>query len=336
MSTGHVVVGPQRHGVVRFAEDLLASLANPGPVVRVAGPADLGQGWAAALRGAGRVHLQYTDALYALRCEEAGDVFAGLVATLRAAGLSPSVTLHDLPQPADGAALHRRRAAVYRQVVAACDQVVVSSGHEAALLAAIDPAPVPVTVIGLPVPAPVLPAAPPPGDGQATVLGFVHPGKGHHDVLAALGALAPEHGMTVLGGAAPGHDDLVDELVATGATTGRAVRVTGFVPEAELAARLHAAGVPVAAHRGVSASGSINTWLTAGRRPLVPEGRHARELQERNPGSVRTYPAGGLATALAEALEHPERTWLDPGTRLHPSPAEVADAHARLWARAVR
>lgn len=326
---GHLVVGPAQHGVVRFAEGVLAALEDPGPVVRATSVAELGPGWTDRLAGCDLVHLQYTDALYAPRCEEAADTLVRLVGRL-----SPpcSVTLHDLPQPGDGAALLVRRAACYRAVVRAAVGVVVSSEHESTLLDAVlredpDLALRPRAVVPLPV-EPHTPTPPERGDGQVTVLGFLHPGKGHDDALDALAALPAGVGLVALGRPAPGHEDLPARLRER--AHGRAVRVTGFVED--LAPHLRSAGVPLAPHRAVSASGSVGTWLSAGRRPLVPAGRYADELLARCPGALWTYDPGGLPAALALALAEPERTWLAPGVVLGPSGVEVGQAYHRAWA----
>lgn len=331
-AAGHVIVGPGEHGVVRFAEQVLAALARPGPVVRAGSVDALPADWFDAVRGCATVHLQYTDALYAPRCEDAAVVFLDLAAKLHEAGQRCTVTLHDLPQPADGIELYRRRTRVYRAVAAAADRVVVSSRHESSLLVELGAVEQHAVVIPLPVDPLDEPREPGPGDAQVTMLGFVHPGKGHREVLAAMRNLPTTHGLVVLGRVGAGHDDLVTQLHATASQDGRTVTITGFLPETELITRLQQAGVPVAAHRNVSASGSINSWLGAGRRPLVPAGRYAAELLGRSPGALWTYAEGELPDALALALAEPERTFLEATPALGPSTAAVAARYAELWA----
>lgn len=331
-AAGHVIVGPGEHGVVRFAEQVLAALPRRGPVVRAGSVATLPADWLDSVRGCATVHLHYTDALYAPRCEDAAVVFLDLAARLHGGGQRCTVTLHDLPQPADGAQLYPRRSRVYRAVAAAADRVVVSSEHEASLLAELGAGPQPALVIPLPVDPLVERPEPGPGDGQVTMLGFVHPGKGHREVLAAMRNLPATHGLVVLGRAGAGHAELVTQLHGAAAEHGRTVTVTGFVPEADLTSRLHQAGVPVAAHRNVSASGSINSWLGAGRRPLVPAGRYSAELARRSPGALWTYADGELPAALALALAEPDRTFLNATPALGPSTAAVATRYAELWA----
>jgi histidinol-phosphate/aromatic aminotransferase/cobyric acid decarboxylase-like protein len=98
---------------------------------------------------------------------------------------------------------------------------------------------------------------------------------------------------------------------------------------------LRAITVPIAPHRHVSASGSLNSWLTAGRRPLAPVNRYTEELLRRNPESLALYPDTevGLRTAIARALDEPHLTWLPESTVLTPSPDEAAGQYARVLAQ---
>ncbi|MEO7746382.1 MAG: hypothetical protein ABIV05_09175, partial [Actinomycetota bacterium] len=185
------------------------------------------------------------------------------------------------------------------------------------------------------VPLPIDAEPPASGDRPARtpdvgLLGFVYPGKGHLEVLEALDTLPPDVGVLVLGRASDGHEDLLDELADRAREVGRRWCVTGYLPDAELAHRLRAVAVPVAAHRHLSASGSIGTWLAAGRRPLVPRGRYVDELARRLPGALTVY--DDLPAALRRAVADPASTWLAPGTPIGPSTAEVARRYAEVLA----
>ncbi len=296
MRVEHLLVGPAEHGVVRYARELAE--ADGGP--RADG--DL-------------VHVHFTDRLFGPTAEAAELAF---VARAVALGRPVVVTLHDVP-PQDGSVLQRRRAAAYAAVVGAAAAVVVNSVHEADRLQAfadVAPAVVPLPVQPLP-PGPV-----PPPDGQVVVLGFLYPGKGHDEALRALPAGV---GLTALGKPSDGHEDLVDSLGELGPLT-----VTGYVPEEELPARLRGASVPLAPHRHVSASGSIGSWLAAGRRPLVPDVAYTREVEARCPGALWLYDE--LAPQLARALAEPALTWLAPGTPVGPSMPETVAAYRAVWA----
>lgn len=327
----HVVVGPERHGVTRHALDLLA---QPGlaehdvaRIEQVDGVEDARRRLA-DLGDAALVHLHLTDHLLAPTAPECADVVVEL-----AERRPVSLTLHDLPQVADGPGRYERRRDAYARMAAASRGVVVASRHEADLLRAACeatalPCP-PVEVV--PLPMIIGPLTRPVGDTGArrdlVVFGYVYPGKGHLDALAALADLPDDVGFTALGQVSPGHDALVGELQRRAAELGRRLDVTGYVSEDELPTRLAAAAVPVAPHRHISASGSINSWLAVGRRPLVPTGTYTDELDARVPGAVLRYGPGtdlpDLADAARAALDHPALTVADVQVDVDGSP-EVA------------
>lgn len=319
--TGHLIVGPAHHGVVLFAHDLAAGAG--GPVATGAG---------SALDGVDLVHLQFTDALYGPNCAEAAAAFAALAGEL---ARPVTVTLHDLPDPDDEPGRYRRRAAAYREVVAAVDGVAVSSDHEAGLLERLGGGAA--RVIPLPVardadPAdPVAPVPAPDGLPEVGVLGFVHPGKGLAEALAELADLGEAVAFTAIGRPAEGHDDLVDGLRAQAVAAGHTWGITGFVAESQLPARLRRVTVPLAPGRLISASASVNSWLANGRRPLVLEGPYTREIAQRRPGAIRLYQDGGLADAVRAALADPASTWLRPGQHIGPDHAETALAYRAFF-----
>ena len=74
-------------------------------------------------------------------------------------------------------------------------------------------------------------------------------------------------------------------------------------------------------------SGSIGTWLSAGRRPVVVDGGWAAELAARIPGSLTL--TDDLVGALATAFDTPATTWLT-GVSIGPSWAEAARRHHGL------
>lgn len=317
----HLVVGPREHGVTRFGLELADSLQ--GNVSREGPPHD------------GGVHVQFTDRLFGSSPERAAAAVRTLVHDVRARGGRATVTLHDLPQPSDGGNHDRRRAA-YAEVAALVDGVVVSSEHELALLDEAGVRARRVAVIPLPVDVDACGARPrPQGPPTVGIFGFLYPGKGHAEVIAALAGAAPDVEVLALGAPSAGHADLVDDLTREGARTGRRFRVTGHLPDAEVRGALRAVTVPVAPHRHVSASGSLNSWLAAGRRPLAPANRYSREMQHRNPDAVLLYPdtPDGLREALLRALADPASTWLPPGTVCHPSRAAAAREYADVLAR---
>ena len=105
---------------------------------------------------------------------------------------------------------------------------------------------------------------------QVAVLGWVYPGKGHAEVLAALDGLPGDVGLRVLGGASPGHADLLDGLAALARDGGRDLHVDGWVDDDDLPDLLRAVDVP-----GVRPPARLRLGLAdrvAGRGPTTGRG----------------------------------------------------------------
>lgn len=270
-----------------------------------------------------------------------------------------TVSVHDVPQPAEGEERYARRARGYAALAEQADAVVVNSAHEAAFFDS------DASVIPLPIedPRPQPPAAAGRREGGEAdrgavptvgLLGFVYPGKGYERVIEAVPA-----GVRVraLGAVAAGHDDYAAQLSALAEERGVDFEVTGYVPDSELAAALDAITVPVCPHRHVSASGSLNTWIAHNRRVVVADGPYMREIAERwrervvlagegaaeqvvevghdDPGSAAGQGAADLGSVIASLLAEPARTWC-----AEPPPAwgwpELAAAYSQLWSELER
>ncbi|WP_285619465.1 hypothetical protein [Kineosporia sp. NBRC 101677] len=328
----HLVVGPPDHGVVIFA-DWLARQTG-GHRIHLPGPDALDASVLARIREVeAPVHLQYTEALFGPHTTTAAAAFV----RLRSALPGPvGVTLHDLPDPADEPGRYQRRSAGYREVARAADVVCVSSRHELRLLNQLAPEVTSAQVIPLPMAAdPVVePADRPRPRPEVAVFGFIYPGKGHAAVLGEMRDLPEGIALTAIGRLADNHADLGSELTDAAARSGRSFAVTGFLPEAELQTRLRLSAVPVVPATNISASGSLNTWIAAGRRPLVAEGPYTRELAEECPGLLTLYRPGEFAEAAREVLADASKSWL-----LQPPPPErhesaVAEAYLNVFAPA--
>lgn len=328
-----LVVGPAGHGVTGTAIAQEAALRTMAPggvhLLRRTGMPDVAE-LRAALRAAppGPVLVHVTDRLFGTTPEDAADVVVAL-----AQERPLVVTLHDLPQTSDGPRNAPRRATAYRRIAQAAAAVVVSSSHEQRLLATCG-ADAPSDVVPLPVPelraATAVDTSAP--LRSVAVLGYLYPGKGHEDVVAALDVLPAGVGLTAWGRPSDGHEDLVGALTGQARALGRPCTVTGFVPDRELPELLRSAVLPLAPHAHLSASGSINAWIGAGRRPLVPRSDYAAELDERSPGCVRVY--DDLRTALADAWGDPPSTWLPAGFPAGPTVAATAALLLPVLARA--
>lgn len=321
------------HGVTLYAQRLAAALMEPAT---------------AEVTGAERLHLHFTDRLWGSDPDAAASAVEELA---RRAPLT--VTLHDLPQPSDGAGSLGRRAAAYRRVVEAASGVVCNSHHEAELLAEYVGAVAASTVIPLPVDGPsaistdtgtgtadpVARAArdsAPRGAPAVSVLGYVYPGKGHDRVLRAVGNLRehPRPVVEALGRASEGHEHDVENVRRLARYAGVAFTITGFLPDDELHERCRRSAVPVIAHRHVSASGSLASWLGAGRRPIVLASRYMEEMAALHRNALTVVDARALDEAIEQAIAHPESTWLDDSARLGPDLPEVASLYRRFWAGA--
>ncbi len=319
MTTTQALVGPRHHGVVRFGLALHDAMRASGlPLDQVWSP-DVA-GMPATVAGDG-VHLQFTDRLFGDTPEAAARAIAAI-----ASRTCVTVTLHDLPQPSDGRNA-ARRAAAYAEVAARSAGVVVNSDHERELLhdSGVDVDDVAV------IPLPIVPPAPvrcrPVGVPTIGVFGFLYPGKGHAEVIAASADLPPDVEIHAVGEPSAGHADLVDDLTTRAGEQGRRFRVTGHVSDQALVEVLQRVTVPVVAHTHVSASGSLGSWLSAGRRPLVVANRYSREVDGRNPGMLTLYSPADLPQAIRGAFNDPQSTWLAPGSVPQPTPADTAHAY---------
>ncbi len=324
-----LIVGPPEHGVVGYARSLASALD--------AAPADDAPKGG---EGVDRAHLHFTDRLFGPDPERAADRIAGLAQQRRL-----SVTLHDIPQPSDGEASMIRRAAAYRSVIRAARGVVCNSEHEAELIrrhvdaeAVLEVIPLPVESLSESSIAGSSAASTAPLESTVAIVGFIYPGKGHREAIDALAEAHQRHGpdllprtVTAFGRASVGHERDVDALQAHAQRRGVGFESTGYLSDVALLARCTAAAVPLSAHQHISASGSINTWLSAGRRPLVLSGRYAREMASLRPGTLRLVEPLDLADAIADSARHPEGTRLAGTVSLRPVLADTVESYVAWW-----
>lgn len=312
-----LLVHPGDHGVAVYARDMAEAIRQVVEV-RTVDPAGL-----AGLPAGTAVHAHFTDRLWGASPEQASRSFAALASRLRL-----SVTLHDVPQASDGEQNRARRRAAYARVTTAASGVVVNSEHERALLREEDVWSGAAEVIPLPVEL-VADAGRGRPDGSVGVLGFFYPGKGH-DEAADAAAAAGIGALTVLGRASDGHAAELETFVRRSAALGVEVDVTGWLDDAEIARRGRAVSVPVIAHRHISASGSLASWIGWGRRPVAVRNRYVDEMATLRPGTLTPVGENDLSDALRRALAHPGATWHGLAS-LPLSRAEAADAYVRLW-----
>jgi glycosyltransferase involved in cell wall biosynthesis len=280
-----------------------------------------------------RAHLHFTDRLWGASPEAAAEAIERIAARTRV-----TVTLHDVPQHSDGPTNFARRSACYRRVIAVAAGVVCNSRHEVEVLREVTATALEAHVIPLPIDAQPVAERRPEGDGTVAVLGFFYPGKGHVQVVQAVARLARisdlRPGVVFLGRASAGHEGDLRRLARTADRLGVALEVTGYLEREELIDRARRTAVPVAAHRHFSASDSINTWISAGRRPIVVDGRYTREVADRRPGTVTMVDGHlRLVDGIAAALRDPSSTWLHPDAVTAPNVSDVASAYLAWWKR---
>lgn len=312
--------GDAQHGVDRCARALAESAQALRPEIRLV--------HIEHAAGAPRVHIHFTDRLWGADAESAAAAVEALAADARVA-----VTVHDVPQPSDGEEGMRRRARAYRRVLEAAEVIVCNSEHERSLLRASTGTAATIDVIPLPAAVPL----PRPATGtrrhEVAVLGFFYPGKGHREVVDAVAALPEAPAVTAIGRAAPGHEAELAELQGYAAGCGVAFTATGFVPDDALLERAQQAAVPVVAHQHVSASGSLNDWIAAGRRPITVTNAYFEEMAALRPGTVRLVEPAELREAIAAGLEDPSQTWLSTDAQTGPHADDVAAAYLERWSR---
>ena len=322
-----VIVGPDQHGVVRHAVSVAGATS-----VRIARHCDVAACRADPPASSAVYHWHFTDRLFGVTVEDAAAAFVDLTAKVSGRHV---VTMHDVPAPG-ASERDRRRAAAYHRVACCCRAVVVASEHERQRLAAIgidrD-----VDVVPLPVVAPAVAAAGAPvvnrPDRTLGILGFIYPGKGHADVLAASVGLPDDVSIVAIGRPSDGHDDLVADLRRAARVAGRRLLITGFLEDADLSRILDDIDVPIVPAGDVSASASVAAWIAAWRRPLVVDNAYHRELAAIAPGLTTRYRPNRLPSAILAALADPASTRRTAAVPTFLGLAAVAAAHDALYRR---
>lgn len=313
-----LLVHPGTHGVAVYGRALAAAVRARTPSARVLDTADV------AIADADTpVHAHFTDRLWGTTPEEAAQAFAAL-----AARHPVTVTLHDVPQSSDGERNRTRRRAAYARVASAARGVVVNSEHEYALLGEEGVWSGPIASIPLPVTLDQ-DAAPVEADGSVGVLGYFYPGKGHSEAAHAAAA-AGLSTLTVLGRASDGHAADLEAFVRAADAIGVRVEVTGWLSDDDLARRARAVSVPVIAHRHISASGSLASWIGWGRKPLAVRNRYIDEMARLRPGTLLPVDEHDLVLELRRAAQDSGATWHGL-THLPLSEGDVVDAYLRWW-----
>jgi glycosyltransferase involved in cell wall biosynthesis len=157
-----------------------------------------------------------------------------------------------------------------------------------------------------------------------TLLGFIHERKGHRLLIEALPHLPKDIVVVFAGSPAPGSNGIVSHLLAAAESLGVAdrVRITGYLAEPQFEEYLIATDVAVCPFRSISASGSLSTWISAGRPIIASNLPQIAEYNALESGAIATfqpYSSQALAGAIRAVLDS--------------SRAEHREALARLRAR---
>jgi glycosyltransferase involved in cell wall biosynthesis len=141
-----------------------------------------------------------------------------------------------------------------------------------------------------------------------TLLGYVYPRKGHGLLIEAMRELRSNVHVVVAGGVEPHNADYLENLRDSARASGvlQRLHITGYLSEAELERYLAATDVAACPFTTFSASGSISTWISAGKRILATDLPQVMEYNRLEPGAIETfspYASAALAAAIQRLLE---------------------------------
>ncbi|MGH9160552.1 MAG: glycosyltransferase family 4 protein, partial [Vicinamibacteraceae bacterium] len=126
-----------------------------------------------------------------------------------------------------------------------------------------------------------------------TLLGFIHPRKGHALLVEALARLPSEYVVVFLGGpcSGPGCEEFVSTLRdrAKSLGIGDRLRVTGYVGEPELATYLAATDLGVCPFSRMSASSSLSMWIACRKRILASRIPQIADYNDLAPGAIDVF-----------------------------------------------
>lgn len=124
-----------------------------------------------------------------------------------------------------------------------------------------------------------------------TLLGFIHSRKGHQLTVEALPSLPQDVKVIFVGGASPGQEDFLQDLLCLARSEGVSdrLRITGYLSEKDLEIYLIATDLAICPFQSFSASGSLSTWISAARPILAYELPQITEYNQIVPASIKTF-----------------------------------------------
>ena len=141
-----------------------------------------------------------------------------------------------------------------------------------------------------------------------TLLGFVYGRKGHAILVEAVPRLPADVLVVYAGGPVHGRNDMLNLVQRRSQELGLGdrVRVTGWLDDEAFETWIAATHLAVLPFKALSASGSLSTWIAAGKPILASDLPGFREYDERVPGALRLFSPiqpPPLARAINDQLE---------------------------------
>lgn len=140
-----------------------------------------------------------------------------------------------------------------------------------------------------------------------TVLGWIHPDKGHQLLVEALPELPSDVQVVFAGRPSLGGEGFGEELLALAKEKGVSdrLRITGYLSEEDLERYLVATDLAICPFKKLSASGSLSTWISVARPVLASDVPQIDEYNRLEPGAIQTfapYTPSALASAVRQML----------------------------------
>lgn len=167
-----------------------------------------------------------------------------------------------------------------------------------------------------------------------TVLGFIHRAKGHALVVDAMPAWPDDVQVVFAGRPAVGSEGFTQKLRQRAEALGvvERLRVTGYLDEDLLDRYLAATDLALCPFEQVSASGSLSTWIAAGRPILASDQPQIAEYNAMAAGAIATF-TPYTSAALAEAARAQSERDAEAGHEAPPTSTSSASRRARAQLR---
>ncbi len=143
-----------------------------------------------------------------------------------------------------------------------------------------------------------------------TLLGFVYGRKGHRYAVEAVPFMPDDAIMVYAGGPVAGRSYVYDLALAKAEELqlGDRFRITGYLSDEELETWIAATHLAILPFTDLSASGSLSSWISAGKPMLVSDLPGFREYARRVPGAINFFKPTEpwpLGSAISELLAMP-------------------------------